>query len=364
MKRGVRLVLALSAVVIVLGTATPAVAFDGGPHEEITANAMTMEGFGTDAIGVAQVNNWFVDFYEQAESNSFSGHSDWLKRALTGAVVTENWSDEVIAAAYRSHFDTTPDGPFKGQVPSLSTTVGIKGEWDRLRRTVWTLAQEARDENDPEKLLTVLGMSLHQVQDYYTHTNWVEPLPGRGVPGSDGPGWEERGFGSYPTWFDIPASAREAANIYGDGTNGHRTHGYWNTEGNQSFTTAMNKDWPGRPHYDKAIITAAYASHQWIGAVRSWVGDDAFWARAQRYQANQKQLDHDLRGMFEMASTPGIGRARASRSKPLHPVQAEACSACARQPGVTSSPGTRLWAGWRWAGRCAPKRSTGHASSA
>ena len=40
---------------------------------------------------------------------------------------------------------------------------------------MWTIAREARDENDPAKLLTVLGVSLHQVQDFYTHTNWMEP---------------------------------------------------------------------------------------------------------------------------------------------------------------------------------------------
>ena len=60
----------------------------------------------------------------------------------------------------------------------------------------------------------------------------------------------------------------------------------------------MNKDWPGRPYFLKAAITAYFASRQWIEAVRSWVGDDAFWASAQAFQASHRALDHDLEGRF------------------------------------------------------------------
>ena len=55
---------------------------------------MRSEGFNTDAVGVAQVNNWFVDFYEQAGSNPFSGHGGFWKRLLSGAIVTEGWSND------------------------------------------------------------------------------------------------------------------------------------------------------------------------------------------------------------------------------------------------------------------------------
>jgi hypothetical protein len=36
---------------------------------------MTAEGFGADAVGVAQVNNWFVDIYENGSKVPFSGHA-------------------------------------------------------------------------------------------------------------------------------------------------------------------------------------------------------------------------------------------------------------------------------------------------
>jgi hypothetical protein len=33
---------------------------------------MTAEGFGSDAISVVRVNNWFVDLYENGKKNPFS----------------------------------------------------------------------------------------------------------------------------------------------------------------------------------------------------------------------------------------------------------------------------------------------------
>ena len=69
-----------------LAIASPALAYDTGPHSELTRDAMASEGFGNDAIGVAQVNNWFVDLYEQAGKNPYTGHGGFWKRLLTGAI--------------------------------------------------------------------------------------------------------------------------------------------------------------------------------------------------------------------------------------------------------------------------------------
>ena len=279
---------AVVTAVLALAVAAPASAYDTGSHFEITDDVMTSEGFGADAVGVAQVNNWFVDFYEQAGKNPFSGHGGFWKRLLAGAIDTENWADDVIAAAERSHFDSSTS--------TLFNTVGVTNEWDRLRRAVWTLVREARARNDSAMLLAVLGMSLHQVQDFYTHTNWVEPESGLGM---EGPGWRARGFGSSPTWFDLPAGIRDGVTIYTANTQGHpRQHGDWNGDGNTSLTKTMSKDWPGRLLYLDSAISAHFASRQWVQAVRSWVGDDAFWARARRYRANERQLNHDLDGAF------------------------------------------------------------------
>ncbi len=280
------------SVVAVLATASTALAFDTGPHSELTSDALTAEGFGADAVDLVRVNNWFCDLYEQAEKNPFSGQGSLFKRVLVGAFTTENWPDSVVEAAFHCHFDESA---------LLSNTAGVTEEWDRLRRAVWTLAREARDRNDPEELLAVLGISLHELQDFYSHTNWVESRPGHGVPGSDGPGWQERGFGSNPTWFEVPPAERYKYTIYSDELPGKRAHGYWNTDGNRSMASAMNKDWPGRPYYLQAATTAYFATRQWVEAVRLWVDDDAFWNRALHFHADRRQLDHDLEGMFNIS---------------------------------------------------------------
>lgn len=285
--------LATLAATIVAAQCAPALAYDAGPHTELTVDAMSAEGFGKDAVEVSAVNNWFVDLYQQQSEVPFSGHSGLRNLFLAGAFRNENWPASVSAAARRSHFDDTP---------GFNDTNGIAIEWDRLRRAVWELVQEARDENDPAKLLTVLGMSLHQVQDFYSHTNWIEPQRGMGT---DGPGWPERGYGSTPTWFDVPVAAREGVPLYANGTHGHRPHGHWNGDGNTSLATAMAKDWPGRPLYLRSAVTAYFASRQWVQAVRSWVGDERFWAATQRYRADREALDHDLDGMFGMSLYSG-----------------------------------------------------------
>jgi hypothetical protein len=155
------------AAAALLATVSPAAAYYTGPHAEITADAMGAEGFGNHAIGVAQVNNWFPDLYENESQNPFSGHADKLTRLAAGALFTESWSDEVVEAAERVHFDSS--------TPGLSNTAGMTFEWDRLRRATWSLSREACARGDSLQLLGVLGISLHQVHDFYTHTNWIEP---------------------------------------------------------------------------------------------------------------------------------------------------------------------------------------------
>jgi len=287
-----------------LAAGGPAWSFDTGPHFDITRDALSAEGFGKTAVEIAQVNNWFVDMYEKAPQNPYSGHGAIYKVILTAGInplnyfEVENWSDDLVHAADASHFDGT-DGGF-------ATAEALNAEWDRLRRAVYRLAQAARAENDPLKLLTVLGASLHQVQDFYAHTNWVEPDRER-VLGFDGPDWKVLGWGDAPTWFDIPAAVRSSKFLYTGGSEGAlRGHGVWNSNSNANLATAMNKDWSGRPLYTEAYGAAYFATRQWAQAVRSWVADEAFWQRVISYSNRSgRALDHELTGAFGMSFYSG-----------------------------------------------------------
>ncbi|MGE0025857.1 MAG: CARDB domain-containing protein [Thermoleophilia bacterium] len=275
-----------------------ATAFDSGTHFDVTRDALTSEGFGNTSVETVQVSNWFVDLYENFESVPFSGHAGFFKEIIGGATPLARlftWPDDVVAAADRSHFDQTGGG--------FRNTAEITAEWDRLRRSVGAMAIEARDRDDPLELLSVIGISLHQVQDFYSHTNWLEP---GAVPGGRGPDWAGKGFGATPTWFDIPAAVREGEVLATAGATGNpRDHGSWKADGNTSLQFSDAKDWPGRPLYTEAHVAAYFASRQWVRAIRAQVNDEAFWGRAMRLARRPPLLAKDQHGALNISVASG-----------------------------------------------------------
>ena len=257
-----------------LTPAAPAHAFDTGPHTDLSRDALTAEGFGTTAADVAVVNNWFVDFYSNAKSIPHSGHSAFIKELLGGAFGSrEHWPQDLVDATVRSHFDS--------ELPSLATGVGVEAEFTRLNRATGAAALRAKAHRSALELLSVIGMSLHELQDFYAHSNWDDPA---GVTGSDGPDWASLPYGQTPTWYDLPSDVRQGLPVYIGGTPGHtRVHGGWNGDGNRSLKTAMNKDWPGRLGYPDAYMAAYFATRQWLQGLRAKVDDPVLWQLAEAY---------------------------------------------------------------------------------
>src|SRR4051794_22708896 len=290
-----------SAVVACLVAPAGADAFDTGPHSDITRDAMLAEGFGSTAADVAVVNNWFVDLYSNASKVPQSGHADTLVE-IVGSLIgpRENWPQAVLPAATRTHFDAS--------VWDVANVGKAEAEWNRLQRGTSQLLRSIKSSggaNAEVQLLTTIGMSLHALQDFYSHSNWIEK---QGVAGVDGTDWSKLGFGLTPTWFDVPKSARDGLNVYVGASTGHkdRPHGAWNTDGNKSMVKGVNKDWPGRLGYQDAYTTSYFATRQWLRAMRAALGDDALWNRTLRY-ANRRSgaLDHDLRGALRIGMMTG-----------------------------------------------------------
>ena len=143
----------------------------------------------------------------------------------------------------------------------------------------------------------MLGMSLHAVQDFYAHSNWVEdpdPEHGRG-----GPGVSSLGFGETPTWFDVPPEVRQGLTenraVYTGVSGIPRGHGNWQSNKNRHLRGGLNKDWSGRPKYQQSYVTAYFATRQWIRAVRAWLGNEPLWRRAMRLPMTAA-LRHDIAG--------------------------------------------------------------------
>jgi len=291
---------ALSVIALVVAPAG-AQAFDTGPHSDITRDALIAEGFGATAADVVVVNNWFVDLYSNSSKVPQSGHADTAVSVL-GAFFEndENWPQAVLDGANRMHFDSS--------LWDVANVGKAQIEWERLQRATTQLLRSIKSAGGANKelqLLSTIGMSLHSVQDFYSHSNWIEQ---QGVPGVDGTDWSKLPYGLTPTWFDVDKQARDKLNVYIGESTGHkeRPHGAWNTDGNKAMTKGVNKDWPGRPGYANAYTTSYFATRQWVQGIRAALADEALWQRVLRY-ANRGggELDHDLKGALNVGMMTG-----------------------------------------------------------
>lgn len=289
-------VAALLALVTALATTSQAQAFDTGPHGDMTESAMRDEGFNLNAATIGRANNWFMDMYGTSGSNPYSGHAPVINEILGGSLgKREHWKKNLTDSAYHSHFDST--------IPNAGITKGSTDEWDRIRSQVYWLTQEMRKAQDPLGVLTTIGMSLHVVQDFYSHTNFSEP---KGTGMFQAPGWDTMNFGLTPTWWDIPREQRDTQDIFTATTPGHRVHGYFRDPASK----AMSKDWPGAKTISPNVFTNTYmaayfASRQWIQAIRNWLADDALWARAMAYAKYKTAAKRDAKGGFYMSTYTG-----------------------------------------------------------
>lgn len=232
-----------------------AYAFDTGHHSDLTRAAMQHYGFQKDAIKVVQVANWLTDFYSN-HPNKFTGSRPKVSSYLN-----------------KLHFDnlTTPDE--------------LKKYWSRLVKNTRDSVQFATSQKDELMFLTVLGHSLHAVQDFYSHSNWVEEHP-------RAPNAPYRTV----TWFSAPAADLEriVTGIYPDPASApgpRRIHGnYVRGLNKDSYSREFGTDVVERVSWQDAYVFAYVATCEWLEAIRTWVmqtpcaspGD--FWTRVQNYK--------------------------------------------------------------------------------
>jgi hypothetical protein len=143
----------------------------------------------------------------------------------------------------------------------LGSSADVRSYWGTLANNTKAAVEQAAREHNKLKVLALLGMSLHAVQDFYTHSNWVE------VRGTTG-----QGAYDCTTFFDAPF------------TPGLRTGAYPNSDpikptDHGGYDAGMNHDSYGRPGWSRAYIYAYAASVQWVSSVRNWVNkvDPELW---------------------------------------------------------------------------------------
>ena len=142
-----------------------------------------------------------------------------------------------------------------------------------------------------------MGMSLHAVQDFYTHSNWVETQPAS--PG----GYATR------TWFDATPGPSVTNLVTGEYPN----HSPIRATDHGDYGSGMNHDSYVRPRWDEAYVYAYSASRQWVSAIERWVSavDPGVWASARGLAlspGNRSALNADLLAAYrisEWVATPG-----------------------------------------------------------
>ncbi|MEZ5126809.1 MAG: chitobiase/beta-hexosaminidase C-terminal domain-containing protein [Thermoleophilia bacterium] len=222
-----------------------AAAFNSGYHYDLTADALAREGGGRSAIQVAQVANCYDDMFQIAisvlEDPRAAAIHDSLD-AIYGPAELRRLSVQY------EHFADCPD------------YAALKARWDRLLVGSYAAVEDVKQLPAGSRgvpLLVVLGQGLHEVQDFYAHSNWAHATAF--------PGW------SHPantirdeTWFEVAEGVKQNLGL---------------TVGPHD---QMNKDWAGRPYFDRAYHEAFLASWEWTKMVRAWAGE-AVWAEAMAY---------------------------------------------------------------------------------
>ena len=235
----------------VLAAASPAAAFDTGHHFDLTDAVLTEHGLGRDAVRQAQVANWITDYLN-----------------------TPVYPDRALARKFDlMHFD------------DLAEDEAVRARWAGVVRNTRRVVEDAARRNDPEDVITALGMSLHGVQDFYSHSNWVDLHPRRAGapygtvtylrdPNTDGP---------LRTSLD-PKRAHRKAEAHGD------------------YFKGMNKDSHVRAGWRDAYVFAHAATHEWTDAVRGWAeaARPGIWARCRAWRADAAAA-RDLRRQVVVA---------------------------------------------------------------
>lgn len=234
----------------------PAQAFDTGHHFDLTREAMQDQGFGNTAIEVAQLENWLTDYYSSSPTSSIKSEVGLL------------------------HFD------------NLLNTQQVSNYWGHFTINTRNAVQQATRDRDALKLLTIMGVSLHAVQDFYTHSNWVEL---RGYSPS---------LYQTASWFDAPPSSSQnvftgvASSFPGTPPPGHPKHG--------GYDDGLNKDQYGKPLWDQSYVYAFSASREWVNAIQTWVSevDPSFWSTVRSFNVTggaRSKLNDDLEALYRIS---------------------------------------------------------------
>ena len=245
--------------------AQPVFAFDTGHHIDATWRAGDHQGFSSDARRLMQVANWLVDYYSESPTSP----------------------EDVEEALGKMHFD------------NLFSTEHVDHNWKYLLtnyQNAVSFVVDDDDYNDAQKavmVLTMNGMMLHTIQDFYTHSNWSSFYP-KTSSGYNGATYLSKG---------LPPTASSSNPLQtgyypdADSTNAPDTafpHG--------TYFTGGNKDSHIRPSWDEAFVFSYIESIRFLIWAQDVVdaADGSLWDNMRSLKLSSSD-DSDLKDDYEAA---------------------------------------------------------------
>ena len=200
-------------------------AFDTWWHAECTRKAMVANGFSSDARLAVQMSNYITDF--------LAAKDDEIEKLVGGKLKFER------DLSYKfMHFD------------AIYTNEHIEQNWQLLYDNTVRLLKNYATVNTVKPgfrlivFFNIIGASLHIVQDFYSHSNWVNI-------------YNEKRLGPPPIWYDVTRQQRDSMKLvtgaYPDGA----------VKGKLSHSD-LNKDCSTRALNIEATETADRASIDWV----------------------------------------------------------------------------------------------------
>ncbi len=176
---------------------SPGVAFDTLWHTTISRRVGAEFGFSESAINIMQMGNFSPDFFGPIAQYAAGNLNNKALEAFNKEGLSE---DDVKAFAIFLHFDN-----LGGQ---LDRNSGFDYLFAQLLQSTQKLLADFGTQKDVDertrKILTLmtLGASLHAVQDFYSHSDWVHnDFTHLSVKMVALPSGESRA----PTWFEVRA---------------------------------------------------------------------------------------------------------------------------------------------------------------
>jgi hypothetical protein len=303
-----------AAVLAALLAAGPATAFDTFWHSAATKAAARDNGFSDDAANVLQFGNFsgpdfFGPLYDRVAGEKIEHwqSNSSLYARLTSFLELRDKAPHVRKMAAYMHFDN-----LNGALDS-----NLKFDYLFLKLLANTQAELAALESNPTMpeghrkiaILEALGGSIHMVQDFYSHSDWIHQDFAKANLGLPQTSW---GKPRAPTWFEARSKLgrpdtwpfKIASGIYPAVPGASNTHSHMNHDNSQLVYEEDEN--PGKPknsqvpyhragpypatnsdaatHQLFAVNTAAGASIEWIrlvsanptaaaaiSRVRSWI---------------------------------------------------------------------------------------------